>query len=185
MNNIYYFIDKFDRNEILTLDKKINIIYRNYEEKNIDNIIRELSYYCKFTRRKLFLSNNIKIALRYGLNGLYIPSFNKILNYENKNFKKNFKIIGSAHNIKEISMKMKQGCNFILFSKLFYVNYDYKAPYTEIIKFNNFLKINKNLIPLGGINTKNLNKLNIVNCRGFALLSEIKKKPVKILNRLF
>jgi thiamine-phosphate pyrophosphorylase len=99
--------------------------------------------------------------------------------------KPHFKIIGSAHNIKEISMKMKQGCNFILFSKLFYVNYDYKAPYTEIIKFNNFLKINKNLIPLGGINTKNLNKLNIVNCRGFALLSEIKKKPVKILNRLF
>ena len=115
---------------------------------------------------------------------MYLSAYNRSMKALSLK-KPHFKIIGSAHNIKEISMKMKQGCSFILFSKLFYVDYDYKAPYTEIIKFNNFLKINKNLIPLGGINTNNLNKLNIVNCHGFALLSEIKKKPVKILNRLF
>ena len=36
-----------------------------------------------------------------------------------------------------------------------------------------------------GINLDNLNKLKMVKSRSFALLSEIKKKPVKIFNRLF
>ena len=73
----------------------------------------------------------------------------------------------------------------ILFSKLFLVNYDKKAPFTGIIKFNNLLKLNKNLIPLGGINENNLNSLNIINSTGLALMSEIKKKPTKIFSRLF
>jgi len=39
LSNLYYFIDKLDSHEILKLDKKINIIYRNYEKKNnIDDI---------------------------------------------------------------------------------------------------------------------------------------------------
>ena len=83
--------------------------------------------------------------------------------------KSNFEIIGSAHNIKEISTKIKQGCNSILFSKLFLVDYDKKAPFMGVIKFNNLLKFNKNLIPLGGINENNLNSLNMINSRGFLL----------------
>ena len=59
------------------------------------------------------------------------------------------------------------------------------APYLGVLKFNNYFKINKNLIPLGGISTSNLNQLNNINCEGFALLSEIKKKPAKIISRLF
>ena len=39
-----------------------------------------------------------------------------------------------------------------------------------VIKFNNFLKFDKRLIPLGGINQENLNKLNLIDCLGFALL---------------
>ena len=54
-----------------------------------------------------------------------------------------------------------------------------------IIKFNNLLKLNKDLIPLGGINENNLNSLNMIKSRGFALMSEIKKKPTKIFSRLF
>ena len=50
---------------------------------------------------------------------------------------------------------------------------------------NNLSRISRNLIPLGGIKIKNLNKLKNVYCEGFALLSEIKKKPAKIISRLF
>ena len=82
-------------------------------------------------------------------------------------------------------MKIKQGCEIIIFSKLFLVNYDKKSPFLGVIKFNNFLKLNKNLIPLGGINQKNFNSLNSIKCKGFALMSEIKKKPANIINRLF
>ena len=102
------------------------------------------------------------------------------------NYKKpNFKIIGSAHNFKEILLKRKQGCSFVLLSKLFLVAYDKKSPYLGIIKFNNFSKISNKLIPLGGINNKNLNQLKNVSCEGFAILSEVKKKPAKIFSRLF
>ena len=86
-----------------------------------------------------------------------------------------FDLIGSAHNQKEISMKIRQGCSLILLSKLFLVNYDKKAPYLGVVKFNSNLIINKNLIPLGGININKLNSLRNVNSEGFALLSEVKK----------
>ena len=45
-------------------------------------------------------------------------------------------------------------------------------------------KNNITMIPLGGINNSNLLKLNLVNSRGLAILSSLKKKPV-ITNRLF
>ena len=82
-------------------------------------------------------------------------------------------------------MKVNQGCSSILLSKLFIVDYDKKASHLGVVKFNNYLKINKLLIPLGGINLSNLNNLSNVNSIGFALLSEIKKKPTKIISRLF
>ena len=116
--------------------------------------------------------------------GLYLSASNK--SFKSLPLKKlNYQLIGSAHSIKEIHLKKKQGCNLILFSKLFLVNYNKDAPFLGIIKFNNFLNLNKNLIPLGGINQTNLNSLNIIKCNGFALMSEIKKKPAKIISRLF
>ena len=96
-----------------------------------------------------------------------------------------FEIIGSAHSFREIRKKIIQGCNSILLSKLFLVSYDKKASYLGVIKFNNYQNIFNNLIPLGGIKLKNLNCLSMVNSKGFALLSEIKKKPANIINRLF
>ncbi len=73
----------------------------------------------------------------------------------------------------------------ILFSKLFLVDYNKKSPFLGVVKFNQFINtISKKLIPLGGIKMSNLNYLKIVNCEGFAIMSEIKKKPA-ITNRLF
>ena len=129
------------------------------------------------------MANNLNLAIYLHSDGLYLSSKNKSLKFLSA--RKKLDIIGSAHNIKEIVLKKKQGCRLILFSKLFLVNYDKKAPFLGIIKFNNFLKINKNLIPLGGINSGNLNSLSLINSKGFALMSEVKKKPANIINRLF
>jgi hypothetical protein len=41
-----------------------------------------------------------------------------------------------------------------------------------------------NIIPLGGINNKNLLNLNLVKSQAIAILSAVKKKPA-ISNRLF
>ena len=72
-------------------------------------------------------------------------------------------------------MKIKQGCTFILLSKLFLVNYDINAPYLGVVKFNNLSRISKRLIPLGGISLENLNNLRNIKSEGLALLSEVKK----------
>ena len=103
--NIYYFIDKFDRNEILSLDKKISIIYRNYKEINIYLVIKKIKETCNRNSRKFYIANNLKTALKFNLDGLYLPAFNNILQYKNISSRKNFKIIGSAHNYKEIKIK--------------------------------------------------------------------------------
>ena len=177
--NIYYFIDNFDRNEILSLDKKISIIYRNYKEINVSTIVKKLKKLCKQTGRKLYLSNNLKIALKLNLDGLYLPAFNNKLNYKNISSRKNFKIIGSAHNYKEIKIKENQGCKEIFITPVFY-NPKNKT-YLDIVQFNNLnLTTKNNTIALGGINEKNLKRLKCTKAIGFAGISWIKKNRPKI-----
>ena len=66
------------------------------------------------------------------------------------------------------------------------MEYDKKSPTLGLIKFNKYgYHLKNKLVPLGGVKLSNLNKLKFVNSEGFAVLSEIKKKPVKIINRLF
>ena len=118
-SQLYYFIDEYNHAELSKLSKNINIIYRNYK-KNIDiSTLISLKKYCKKNNKKLFISNNIQLALRYKLDGIYIPAFNKQLNYIQQSLPNKFKIIGSAHNHKEISIKQKQGCKFIFISPIF------------------------------------------------------------------
>jgi len=178
-NNIYYFIDKFDRNEILSLDKKISIIYRNYEETNIDPIIEKIKETCNRNNRKFYIANNLKAALKFNSNGLYLPAFNSALHYKNLSSRKDFKIIGSAHNYKEIKIKEKQGCVEIFITPIFY-NPKNKT-YLDILRFN-YLNLTTNIdsIALGGINRENLKKLKCTKVIGFAGISWIKKNRPKI-----
>ena len=118
-------------------------------------------------------------------NGIYISAKNTSLKFLNLR-RSNFTLIGSAHNIKEISFKKKQGCKNILLSRLFQVTYKPHLNYLGVIRFNKYvLNIDKNIIPLGGINLSNLNNTKIINSYGFAMMTEIKKKPANIINRLF
>ena len=112
----YYFINKFDTNNIDKQDKQTTIIYRNYSAKTIDRaLILKIKRYCKRKSIKFYLSNNIKLAIKLNLDGAYIPAFNKSLKHLAYSFKKKFEIIGSAHNLKEIRMKeiqKTQNCAF-------------------------------------------------------------------------
>ena len=81
--SIYYYIDKFNRDEIYKLNKSINIIYRNYSTKFNTIEILELVNFCKKQKRKVYISNNLKLALKFNFDGVYLPSYNKILKYKN------------------------------------------------------------------------------------------------------
>ena len=114
-----------------------------------------------------------------------ISSYNKEFVNINKKFGKKFEIIGSAHNFREISIKRKQGCKTVILSRLFKTDYNYKNSFLGITRFNLMTKnLMRNFIALGGIKSKNLMKIKMLNCEGIALLSEAKKKPA-IIRRLF
>ena len=100
---IYCFVNEFNLSELSKLSKNISIIYRNYNNDNhLDNIIK-LKQFSKKSGNDIYISNNIKLAVKLGLNGVYIPSFNKKINYaQTYSLPKKFKIVGSAHNYAEI-----------------------------------------------------------------------------------
>ena len=168
-SNKYYFINKFDTNNIDKQDKNTIIIYRNYSEKKIDKLlILKIKNYCKKRKIKFYLSNNIKLAINLSLDGAYIPSFNKDFNHLSFSHKKNFKIIGSAHNLKEIRNKEIQKVEKIFISSLFKKNKNYLG----INKFKIISKLTmKKVVVLGGISEKNIHKLNLLDNLEFAGIS--------------
>ena len=165
----YYFISKFDTNNIDKQDKQTSIIYRNYSTNNADQTrILKIKKYCKKKSINFYLSNEIKLAIKLGLDGAYIPAFNNSLNHLAYSYKKNFKLIGSAHNLKEIKIKENQNVSKIFLSSLFKKNKNFLG----INKFKLLCKLTKkNIVVLGGISNKNKKKLSLVNLSDFAGIS--------------
>jgi thiamine-phosphate pyrophosphorylase len=169
MNRKYYFICKFERNNIDKQDNQTAIIYRNYSLINEnEDLILTIKKYCKKRKIKFYLANNVKLAIKLGLDGAYIPSFNKDTKHLSYSYRRKFDIIGSAHNLKEIRIKEKQRVKEIVISSLFKKN-------------KNFLGINKykilsnltqkNVVALGGISKKNLRKIKLLKNSDFAGIS--------------
>ena len=100
------------------IQQKTKIIILSHIGRPKGKVVKELSLkpICNDLEKKL--SINVKLVTE------------NITNIKNKNFH----IIGSAHNFKEINLKKKQGCKYILLSRLFRVSY---KPHM------NFLGINK------------------------------------------
>ena len=166
--NKYYFINEFETKNIDNLDKNTGIIFRNYNLKNNLESIISLKNFCKQNGYKFFLSNNIKLALKLKLDGAYIPSFNKDTKHLSYSLTKNFIILGSAHNNKEIKIKQKQLVKIIFLSSLFKKNKNYLG----INKFRLLSKLTYlKVIALGGISNINLKKLKLLDCNGFAGIS--------------
>ena len=174
----YYFINKFETNIIDKQDKQTIIIYRNYYSETVNEIlILKVKKYCKRKGIKFYLSNNIKIAIKLNLDGAYIPSFNKNTKHLAYSFKKNFKIIGSAHNLREIRTKETQKADKIFLSSLFKKNKNYLGV-NKFKLISSFTK--KKIVALGGISEKNKNKLKLLGNPEFAGISYFeKKRPLK------
>ncbi len=178
-------IKDIDLRNIKLINKYI-IIYRNNGkiENNIDKLVK-FRRLCKSKKIEFYVSNDEKLTSILRADGLYISAHNSSLRLA-KLKRSNYKIIGSAHNIKELNIKILQGCSAIIFSRLFKVSNQFKKGFMGIVKFNLFqLSRKENLVPLGGINLSNLTKLKIVKSNSFAVFSEVKKKPTKLFSRLF
>ena len=165
----YYFINKFETKNIDKQDKQTIIIYRNYSSILIDEeLILKIKKYCQSKSLKFYLSNNVKLALKLNLDGAYIPAFNKSYKHLAYSLKKNFKIIGSAHNFKEIKIKENQNVEKIFLSSLFKKNKNYLGIYR--FKLLSHLT-SKKTVALGGISTKNIRSLKFLTNIDFAGIS--------------
>ena len=170
---IYYFIDRFNFKDLSNIKKEVNIVYRNYQLYDTQDVIKTREF-CKKRKFKLYLANNIRLAIQLNLDGVYLPAFNNISNYSNIKLKNKFTIIGSAHNIKELKIKENQNCKEIFISPIFRT--EKSTKYLDVVKFNNLAKMTrKKTICLGGINEKNFRRLRLTKSNGFASISWIKK----------
>ena len=172
----YYFINKFDQSHIDKQDQETTIIYRNYDHVVDEKLILRIKNYCKKKGLKFLLSNNIRLSIKLGLDGAYIPSFNKNKKHLSYSFKKHFIILGSAHNVFEIRNKELQNVKEIFLSSIFKKNKNFLG----INRFKLLSQLSKKpFIALGGVSKTSLKKLSLINCHGFAGISffEQKKGP--------
>ena len=99
------FVDKYEKNILENDITNLGIIYRNYSKKQNESDICKLRSYCNKKKFKFYISNNLRLAIKFKTDGIYIPSFNKRITLSRASLGKNFKIIGSAHNQMEIKKK--------------------------------------------------------------------------------
>tara|TARA_B100000989_G_scaffold220764_1_gene168543 strand:+ start:3980 stop:4507 length:528 start_codon:yes stop_codon:yes gene_type:complete len=164
----YYFIKRFIKHNIDKQSRNTIIIYRNYNKEIDVSEVRELNSYCKEKKLKFMISNNIKLSLKLNLDGAYIPAFNSKFTHLAYKFKPNFRLIGSAHNLKEIRIKEKQNVSEIFLSSIFKGNKNY-------LGINKFKLISdyseKKIVALGGVSKKNIHLLKLTKSIGFAGIS--------------
>jgi thiamine-phosphate pyrophosphorylase len=173
--NIFIFIDQYNSQIFKKKNTNIGIVYRNYEDPKRELNLIKIANECKKKRYQLFVSNDVRLAVKFKADGIYIPSFNKTKRFENIE-KRNMKILGSAHNQKEIQIKKIQKCTAIFLSPVFKME---KANNVlNLHKFNYLSMINKvNIYALGGITENNIRKLKLLHIKGFGGIGLFKKKP--------
>ncbi|MDC0889758.1 thiamine phosphate synthase [Candidatus Pelagibacter ubique] len=168
--NKYNFIKEFDQSHLDKQDKKTIIIFRNYIQQIDEELILKIKNYCKKRGNKFLISNNIKLAIKLNLDGAYIPAFNKSFWHNSYSLKKNFKLVGSAHNLTEIKIKERQNVSSIFISSIFKNNKCNK--FLGIYRFLNLIKLTKkNVVCLGGINKNNIKKIKLLNIKNIASIT--------------
>ena len=175
----FVFTDKYNSQIFKNKNINIGVVYRNYNDRNREKELIKIAKACKKNRYQLFVSNNLKLAIKFKADGIYIPSFNKILNYSNIE-KKNIIIIGSAHNQKEIQEKILQNCTAVFLSPIF--NIEKSKKYLGLHKFNYLSCLNNvDILALGGISNSNIKKLKLLSIKGFGGIKFFTKKNRPIL----
>lgn len=194
-NNIkfYFFTEKL--NDCTTQNilkfKKICIIYKPTDINNINHIeVLNIKKFCKRNKILFFVSDNLKLTLKYKADGIFLSSWNKkILNLHN--YKRGFYVIGAAHNISEYFFKIRQNCQTIILSPIFYNQKYTRNKILGVIKFNLItLNWKTKICALGGISLKNLNKIRATRASSIGFVSLLssyntKSLPTISMGRLF
>ena len=194
-NNIqfYFFTEKL--NDVITKNiikfKKICIIYKPNNINNNDHSeIINIKKFCKKNNILFLISDSLKLAFKYKADGIFLSSWNK-RSLKIYNYQKKFHIVGSAHNMKEYYFKIRQKCQTVMLSPIFYNKKYTKNKILKVIKFNLItLSWKTKICALGGVNLDNLQKIKITNASSVAFINLIysyntKSLPMISMSRLF
>ena len=179
--NFYFFTTYINEQIIKNVVKfkNIAIIYNNKYIINENNFL-EIKNFCKINNIKFFIVDNLRLAIKYKLDGLIISHDNKRTYLNVSSYKKNFKIIGKAHSQNEYFFKIKQNCTAVLLSPIFQ-NLKYNT--SKILTISKFNQMSKNwkidVYALGGINFENIKKIKMTKAKGVGFISLISNLKIK------
>ena len=179
--NFYFFTTYINEQMIKNVVKfkNIAIIYNNKYIDNENNFLK-IKNFCKSNHIKFFIIDNLRLAIKYNLDGLVISHNNKRTYLNVNNCKKNFKIIGKVHTQNEYYFKIKQNCTAVFLSPIFQ-NLKYNT--SKILTINKFNQISKNwktnVCALGGINFENIKKIKMTKAKGLGFISLISNRKIK------
>jgi thiamine-phosphate pyrophosphorylase len=185
LDEYYVFIEElndiFKKN--ITKFKNINIIINinNINKSNLNNALSIIKF-SKSYKIPFYLINNYQMSIKYNAKGTFLSSDHKQLKRPML-LKKNFKIIGLAHNQREYYKKNEQLCKNIMVSPLFY---NRKYSINKILGINKFNLLTNNwktkICALGGISLNNIKKLKMTKAKSFAGISFFQKKSPLLFN---
>jgi thiamine-phosphate pyrophosphorylase len=172
----YLFLKEFN----LEIQKKIiknkikNIIYYNLNVSDY-TFLNKIRQWCKSQQIKFFVINNHKLATQINSDGIYLTSnYRKIRYFFFK--KKNFIIIGSAHNQIEYYYKKIQSCQKIFLSPIFKTKKYSSNQILGLAKFNlTSLNWDIQTVALGGIRKRNIKLIRLTKNKSAAFQSFIEE----------
>ena len=163
--------------------KNINIIINinNINKSNLNKALTIIKF-SKAYKIPFYIINNYQMSIKYNAKGVFLSSNNMQLKRPLQ-LKKDFKIIGLAHNQLEYYKKKEQLCKKIMVSPLFY---NAKYSINKILGINKFNLLTNNwntkTCALGGINPDNIKKLKMTKARSLAGISFFQKKSPLLFN---
>jgi thiamine-phosphate pyrophosphorylase len=185
LDEYYVFLEElndiFKKN--ITKFKNINIIINinNINKSNLNNALSIIKF-SKSYKIPFYLINNYQMSIKYNAKGTFLSSDHKQLKRPML-LKRNFKIIGLAHNQHEYYKKKEQLCKNIMVSPLFYSR---KYSINKILGINKFNLLTNSwktkICALGGISLNNIKKLKMTKAKSFAGISFFQKKSPLLFN---
>lgn len=186
MNKIFYkhyvFLEEINNliKDNLVKFSNINIII-DINQNNSKNLENQLSI-IKFAKKKripFLIKNDFQKSVKYKANGIFLSSDHQKITKPIL-LKKNFYIVGSAHNQLEYAQKLKQKCHLLMLSPLFFNEKYSKNKILNILKFNNITMAWKvNLCALGGVSSKTLKKVKLTKCMAIGFKKFISSSKIK------
>jgi thiamine-phosphate pyrophosphorylase len=165
----YVFLDKL--NDIIKKNllkfKDLTIIVDIDKKELLENELSIIKF-AKINKIPFLFKNNYQKCIKYNANGIFLDSKNTSV-IRPVLFKKDFKVIGSAHNQREYFIKLKQKCKLVMLSPIFYNEKYSKNNILNIHRFNQItLNWKTDVCALGGINLGSLKKIKLTKARSIA-----------------